>query len=74
VGEPVEDDERAQPEARRSLEARAFEGPISRMRNAGQSAAASHFARVFKHQTHTALDGEHVKSGNLRGAGVSSPV
>ena len=53
---------------------RRFEGPILRMRNARQSGAASHSARVSKHQTQTTLDGERVKSGNLRGAGVSSSV
>ena len=53
---------------------RRFEGPISRMRNARQSAAAPPSARAFKHQIHTTLDGEHVKSGNLRGAGVSLSV
>jgi len=55
-------------------EHRLWKALFSRTRNAGQSAAAPRSGQVFKHQTHTILDGEDVKNGNLRGASVSSPV
>jgi hypothetical protein len=44
------------------------------MRNARRSNAGSRSVRFSKHQTHTVLDGECAKSGNLRGVGASSSV
>ena len=53
---------------------RLFEVPFCEYAMEGKSAAASRSNHVSKHQIHTILDGERVKSGSRRGAGVSSSV
>ena len=48
-------------------------GPYGEILTVRQSTAASCPAWVATHQTHTNLNGECVKAGNLRGGVVKSP-
>jgi len=52
---------------------RRVEGPISRIRNARQSAAAPRSAWAPTRQSHITLHGESVRRGNLRSVVVISP-
>ena len=46
---------------------------LAKKRNASHLTAASHSACISTHQTHTNLDCDRVKTGNLRCAVVTSP-